>query len=107
MATDDGRSWVTYNGEIYNHIELREELRAKGHRFRSSSDTEVLLAAYQEWGEACVTRFNGMFAFAIWDGGRRRLFCARDRLGGRRSSYAGKAGGSPSRPKCRGCAPPS
>ena len=88
MATDDGRSWVTYNGEIYNHIELREELRAKGHRFRSSSDTEVLLAAYQEWGEACVTRFNGMFAFAIWDGGRRRLFCARDRLGVKPFYYA-------------------
>src|SRR2546428_3117622 len=88
MATDDGRSWVTYNGEIYNHIELREELRAKGHRFRSSSDTEVLLAAYQEWGEACVTRFNGMFAFAIWDGGRRRLVCARDRLGVKPFYYA-------------------
>jgi asparagine synthase (glutamine-hydrolysing) len=81
MATEDGRCWVTYNGEIYNHVELREELRGKGHRFRSASDTEVLLAAYREWSEACVTRFNGMFAFAIWDGDRRRLFCARDRLG--------------------------
>lgn len=81
MATEDGRCWVTCNGEIYNHIELRRELREKGHRFRSASDTEVLLAAYREWGEACVTRFNGMFAFALWDGDRRRLFCARDRLG--------------------------
>jgi len=81
MATEDGRCWVVYNGEVYNHVELREELRNKGHQFRSTSDTEVLLAAYREWGEVCVTRFNGMFAFAIWDGDRRRLFCARDRLG--------------------------
>src|SRR3989475_1046549 len=81
MTTEDGRCWVTYNGEIYNHVELREELRAKGYRFRSASDTEVLLAAYQEWNESCVTRFNGMFAFAIWDRDRRRLFCARDRMG--------------------------
>jgi len=81
MTTEDGRCWVTYNGEIYNHVELREELRGKGHRFRSASDTEVLLAAYREWAEACVTRFNGMFAFAVWDGDRRRLFCARDRMG--------------------------
>ncbi len=81
MATEDERCWVTYNGEIYNHIELRDELRARGHRFRSASDTEVLLTAYQEWGDACVTHFNGMFAFALWDGDRRRLFCARDRLG--------------------------
>ncbi len=81
MGTEDGRCWVTYNGEIYNHVELRHELRAKGYRFRSASDTEVLLAAYREWGEDCVTRFNGMFAFAIWDGVRGRLVCARDRLG--------------------------
>src|SRR2546426_816191 len=81
MATPDERCWVTYNGEIYNYLELRDELRAHGHRFRSGSDTEVLLAAYRQWGEDCVRRFNGMFAFALWDGDRRRLFCARDRLG--------------------------
>src|SRR2546428_7953186 len=88
MATEDGRCWVTYNGEIYNYVERREELRGKGPRSRSSSDTEVLRAAYREGGEACVTRFNGMFAFAIWDGDRRRLFCARDRLGVKPFYYA-------------------
>ncbi len=81
MSTEDGRCWVTYNGEIYNYLELREELRANGYRFRSGSDTEVLLAAYRQWGEGCLARLNGMFAFALWDGVRRRLFCARDRMG--------------------------
>ncbi len=81
MSLADGRYWVCYNGELYNYLELREELAAKGHRFLSRSDTEVLLAAYAEWGEACVSRFNGMFAFAVWDAPRRRLFCSRDRLG--------------------------
>jgi len=81
MSRDDGRIWITFNGEIYNFRELRRELEAAGHRFRSHSDTEVLLAAYAEWGLDCVDRLAGMFAFAIWDEPRRRLWLVRDRLG--------------------------
>jgi asparagine synthase (glutamine-hydrolysing) len=81
MTNEDGALWLVFNGEIYNYIELREELLAKGHRFHSQSDTEVILHAYEEWGEACLSRFNGMWAFALWDGNRECLFCARDRLG--------------------------
>jgi asparagine synthase (glutamine-hydrolysing) len=81
MATDDGELWITFNGEIYNFIELAEELRARGHRFRSSGDSEVLLKAYAEWGPDALNRLNGMFALAIWDRRRQLLFCARDRFG--------------------------
>lgn len=81
MSTADGAVTVVFNGAIYNYLELRRELIAKGHPLHSYSDTEVLLYAYREWGEACVERFQGMFAFAIWDPSRRRLFCARDRVG--------------------------
>jgi asparagine synthase (glutamine-hydrolysing) len=81
FASDDGRLQLIFNGEIYNYLELREELEAKGHRFHSATDTEVLLAGYREWGERCVERFNGMWAFAIWDAGRRTLFASRDRFG--------------------------
>jgi asparagine synthase (glutamine-hydrolysing) len=81
FASEDGRLQLVFNGEIYNYLELREELRAKGRRFRTETDTEVLLAAYREWGERCVDRLNGMWAFAVWDVERRRLFCSRDRLG--------------------------
>ena len=72
---------IVFNGEIYNFADLRSELQSRGHVFRSQSDTEVILAAYGEWGEDCLSRFNGMFAFAIHDERRRRLFLARDRVG--------------------------
>jgi asparagine synthase (glutamine-hydrolysing) len=81
MTTTDEQLTVVFNGAIYNYLELRRELIAKGHPIHSYSDTEVLLYAYREWGEACVDRFIGMFAFAIWDKPRNRLFCARDRVG--------------------------
>jgi len=81
MTAVEGRVAITFNGEIYNYIELREELRTKGHEFRTRSDTEVLLRSYLEWGEDCVRRFNGQWAFAIWDGRKDKLFCSRDRLG--------------------------
>lgn len=81
MGCEQGEIWITYNGEIYNYIEIREELQRLGWCFRSMTDTEVILCAYQQWGIECLSRFNGMFAFAIWDGLRNRLFCARDRLG--------------------------
>ena len=81
MGTTDGRYWITYNGEVYNALELRRELCALGAEFRSTSDTEVVLEAYRHWGPSCLERFNGMFAFAIWDGRTHQLFCARDRFG--------------------------
>ncbi|MGH3119392.1 MAG: asparagine synthase (glutamine-hydrolyzing), partial [Gaiellales bacterium] len=81
MRFADADIWVTYNGEIYNFRELRADLEDCGHRFRSSTDTEVLLAAYVQWGDACVSRLRGMFAFAIWDGRSQRLLLARDRVG--------------------------
>lgn len=72
---------ITFNGEIYNYLELRVELLAAGYSFQSDSDTEVILAAYAHWGDSCVTRFNGMWAFAIYDSQKKRLFCSRDRFG--------------------------
>lgn len=81
MASADGSRWIVFNGEIYNHVELRAELEGKGHRFRGHSDTEVILAAYAEWGPACLGRFNGMWAFALLDLRSRQVFAARDRFG--------------------------
>lgn len=81
MSNEDGTVWLIHNGEIYNFLELRPELEAKGHVFRSCSDSEIILHAYEEEGEACVQRFNGMWAFALWDSRRRRLLLSRDRLG--------------------------
>jgi asparagine synthase (glutamine-hydrolysing) len=81
MSCGDGACWVVYNGEIYNYMELRRELEVLGHQFRSTSDTEVLLAAYREWGLECFPRFNGMWALALWDRERRKLLLSRDRFG--------------------------
>lgn len=81
MSSADARVWITYNGEVYNYLELRQELQRRGYKFRSMTDTEVVLQAYQEWGIECLHRLNGMFSFAIWDSSMRRLFCARDRFG--------------------------
>ncbi len=88
FCSDDQQLWLSFNGEIYNHLSLREELTAKGHAFRTRSDTETLLHAYQEWGSGCVTRLRGMFAFAIVDHARRLLFLARDHLGIKPLLYA-------------------
>lgn len=81
MADGSGRYVITFNGEIYNYLELRAELRQLGHAFHTDTDTEVILEAYCAWGEACLDRFNGMFAFALYDTVAQRLFCARDRYG--------------------------
>lgn len=81
MCTADKRFWIIYNGEIYNHTEIKLELEKFGYRFRSTSDTEVLLYAYQHWGADFLSRLNGMFALAIWDDKNKALFCARDRVG--------------------------
>ena len=81
LSNEDGTVWIVFNGEIYNHATLRKDLEAKGHQYRTNSDTETIVHAYEEYGHNCVKHLRGMFAFAIWDAGRKKLFIARDRLG--------------------------
>lgn len=81
MQIENGRLWITYNGEIYNYVEVRAELESLGHRFRGGTDTEVILRAYRQWGPSCVEHFKGMWGLAIYDRNERKLFCSRDRFG--------------------------
>src|SRR6267143_1180175 len=81
LSNEDGTLWIVFNGEIYNHTSLREKLESLGHEYRTHSDTETVIHLYEEYGADCVQHLRGMFAFAIWDGRRQRLFIARDRLG--------------------------
>jgi asparagine synthase (glutamine-hydrolysing) len=81
ISNEDGSVWIIYNGEIYNYRELRAQLETKGHIFKTRSDTEVIVHAYEEYGQDCVQHFNGMFAIAIWERSARRLVLMRDRLG--------------------------
>src|SRR5665213_1025208 len=81
MYNEDGRLAIVFNGEIFNHGDLRPALEAAGHHYTTRCDTETILHAYEEYGPSCVNRFRGMFAFAVWDRSRQKLFCARDRLG--------------------------
>jgi asparagine synthase (glutamine-hydrolysing) len=93
LSNEDGTLWVVFNGEIYNFQALRADLVARGHRFATNSDTEVLVHLYQEYGDGFVARLRGMFAFAIWDERRQRLFAARDRLGKKPLTYLHNADG--------------
>lgn len=88
MTNEDGSIWLTYNGEIYNFHEIRRDLISRGHRFQSSTDSEVIIHAYEEWGVECLHKFNGMFAFGLWDAPRQRLWLVRDRLGIKPLFYA-------------------
>ena len=81
LSNEDGSVWVSFNGEIYNHADVRRELEAHGHVYRTRSDTETIVHAYEQWGDECIHRFRGMFAFALWDAPKRRLLLVRDRLG--------------------------
>jgi asparagine synthase (glutamine-hydrolysing) len=91
MHSADGNLWITFNGEIFNYVELRRDLEQRGHKFRTQSDTEVILQLYEEQGEECVQQFNGQWAFAIWDKKNAKLFLSRDRLGVRPLFYTKKS----------------
>ena len=93
LSNEDGTVWTVFNGEIYNFADVRAELVAAGHRFRTRTDTEIIVHGYEQWGERCVDRFRGMFAFAVWDAKARRLLLARDRLGVKPLYYAELPGG--------------
>jgi asparagine synthase (glutamine-hydrolysing) len=92
LSNEDGNVWITFNGEVYNFQALRQELTGLGHQFRTLTDTEVIVHAYEQWGTDCLRRFRGMFAFGIWDARRRRLFLARDRVGKKPLFYTRQAG---------------
>jgi asparagine synthase (glutamine-hydrolysing) len=92
LCNEDQTLWVTFNGEIFNYVELADELRRRGHSFRTHSDTEVIVHAWEEWGEECFTRFNGQWALALWDRREQRLVLSRDRLGVRPLFYTRTAG---------------
>lgn len=81
MSFADGRYWIVFNGEIYNFVELRKELEGYGYQFKTDSDTEVVLASFDKWGEDCRFKFNGTWAFSIWESRERKLFLSRDRFG--------------------------
>ncbi|MDB5281428.1 MAG: asnB, partial [Bacteroidota bacterium] len=81
LTNEDSTLWITYNGEVYNYVELRKELEAQGHIFKSHTDTEVILHGYEQWGYDVVNHLKGMFAFGIWDEKKKQLYLARDRFG--------------------------